>query len=268
MNREPIVAGQFYPGSISRWEPQVRQLLSGKQRAERHTILAMAPHAGYVYSGAVAGRTLAMARLAPTVVLIGPNHSGRGAKIAVWPDGSWKIPGAELCIEGELALAVLREVPGAAKDYEAHRSEHSLEVLVPFLWAIDPRMNIVPVCIAEPRLDSLRAAGEGLARAIKEWPGPVSIVVSSDMSHYISHDQAKTRDSLALDSVLRLDPSGLYDTVRSHGISMCGVLPMTAGLFAARILGATAAELAGYSTSGEVSGDFDQVVGYAGVIVS
>jgi MEMO1 family protein len=268
MDREPVVAGQFYPGSLANWEPKVRQLLSGKERAEKHTILAMVPHAGYVYSGAVAGRTLAMARLAPTVVLLGPNHTGRGAQIAVWPDGCWKIPGAELCVENELALGILREVPDASKDYEAHRSEHSLEVMVPFLWAIDPHMNIVPVCIAESRLESLRAAGEGLARAIKELPGPVSIVVSSDMSHYISRDQAKIRDSMALDAVLGLDPAGLHETVRTRGISMCGVLPMTAGLFAARILGATAAELAGYSTSGEVTGDFDQVVGYAGVIVS
>jgi MEMO1 family protein len=114
----------------------------------------------------------------------------------------------------------------------------------------------------------LRRAGEALARAIKGWPGPVSILVSSDMSHYVSHDQARQLDSLALDAVLRIDPLGLFETVRGKGISMCGVLPMAMGLFAARILGATKAELVSYATSGEVSGDYDQVVGYAGVIVS
>jgi MEMO1 family protein len=268
MDRDPIVAGQFYPGSRHQWEPMVRRYLSGGEQAHSHTILAMAPHAGYIYSGSVAGQTLGRARLAPTVVMLGPNHTGRGAPLALWPEGSWKVPGAELLVEEELAERLLLEEPSVSRDIEAHRREHSLEVLVPFLWTLDPDVRIVPLCVAEDRIEVLRKAGEGLARVIKGWPGPVSILVSSDMSHYVSHDQAKARDSMALDAVLQLNPSGLYETVRSQGISMCGVLPMAMGLFAARILGGTKAELVSYATSGEVSGDYEQVVGYAGVIVS
>jgi MEMO1 family protein len=268
MDREPIVAGKFYPGSRSTWEPMVRRFLENGEQAQTHTILAMAPHAGYVFSGKIAGQTLGRARLAPTVVLLGPNHTGRGASLALWPDGRWKVPGAELQVEGELAERLLQEEPSISKEYEAHRFEHSLEVMIPFLWTLDPNMRIVPLCVAENSIDGLRKAGEGLARVIKGWSGPVSVLVSSDMSHYVSHEQAKSRDSMALDAVLQLNPPGLFETVRRQGITMCGVLPMTMGLFASRILGGTKAELVSYATSGEVSGDYDQVVGYAGVIVS
>ena len=119
-----------------------------------------------------------------------------------------------------------------------------------------------------PHLDLLKQVGTHIGHALKVLGRPVSIVVSSDMSHYISHEDAKRKDAIALKAAVDLDPEGLYNTVRSGNISMCGVLPMTLGLFAAVELGATRGELVTYATSGEVSGDYDQVVGYAGVIVS
>ncbi|MFP4317142.1 MAG: AmmeMemoRadiSam system protein B, partial [Desulfovibrionales bacterium] len=267
MDRDPVVAGQFYPGSRNQWEPMVRRYLQSGTPSAEHSILSMAPHAGYVYSGGIAGKTIKTANPAPTVVMLGPNHTGRGASLALWARGVWNVPGAGLEIHEGLADTLLQEEMGVVEDYEAHLFEHSLEVMVPFLWAMDPQTRIVPISVSEHDPDTLIQVGERLARVIDEHSGSVSILVSSDMSHYVSHDQAKSQDSEALNKILDLDPRGLHETVRRQNISMCGALPMTLGLAAALKLGAGKAELVGYTTSGEVSGDYAQVVGYAGVVV-
>ncbi len=269
MNRNPVVAGQFYPGSGPMLEREVRgYLAAAPPRQARHTILAMVPHAGYVYSGPVAGLTLGQANLAGTVLLLGPNHTGRGAALAVWPTGRWLTPLCALDVDEPLAKALLATNAGLAESPAAHDQEHSLEVLVPFLCALNPHCTAVPVTVSEARPAQLATAARAIAAVLKTWTEPVSILVSSDMSHYVSQEQAKRLDAMALEAILRLDPAGLYSTVRQANISMCGVLPMTLGLMIALELGATQADLAAYSTSGEASGDYDRVVGYAGVLVS
>ncbi|KUG28850.1 hypothetical protein ASZ90_001275 [hydrocarbon metagenome] len=268
MDRHPLVAGQFYPAGPSLAKDVAAFLgLAGSPR-EEPTILAMVPHAGYVYSGAVAGKTLGLARLADTVILLGPNHTGRGRRLAVWPDGRWDVPGGGLSVDEELARALLAADTRLAEDYEAHLGEHSLEVIVPFLRGINPATRIVPIVVAEYNPTVLADVAVSMAGVVKSWPGPVSIVVSSDMSHYVSHDTAKSLDALALAEIAALRPMGLFSVVRDRGITMCGVLPMTLALFLARELGARTAEVAAYATSGEVSGDMRHVVGYAGVLVS
>jgi hypothetical protein len=237
-------------------------------RQEDRTLLAMVPHAGYIFSGGVCGKTLGAANLAPTVLLLGPNHTGRGERFALWPDGAWNIPGGSLAVDTGLAQALLDADPAIQADISAHTGEHSLEVVLPFLDRLNPETTIVPVCISAPTLETLERVGNAMGRALRDFGAPVSIVVSSDMSHYITNEEARKMDGMALEPIMTLDPGALYDTVRSRHISMCGVLPMTTGLFAAKTLGATHAELVDYATSGEVSGDFEQVVGYAGVLVS
>jgi hypothetical protein len=236
-------------------------------RQAETTLLAMVPHAGYVFSGGVCGKTLGTANLAPTVLLLGPNHTGRGQRFALWPDGAWNIPGGSLPIDAGLAEALLDADPDVKADTSAHMGEHSLEVVLPFLHRLNPETSIVPVCISSPALETLERVGKAMGRALKDFGSPVSIVVSSDMSHYISSEDARKMDGMALDPIMTLNPAALYETVRSRHISMCGVLPMTTGLYAAMELGATRADLVAYATSGEASGDFEQVVGYAGVLV-
>jgi len=269
MIRQAVVAGQFYPGSASALEKEVRHYLAQAPavRPER-TILAMAPHAGYVYSGKVAGITLGQANLADTILLLGPNHTGMGAPLSVWNRGQWITPMCAMDIDENLAEALIAADSRLTADTAAHVQEHSLEVLLPFLCAIKGSFTGVPLAVAEHKLSELSGVARNVSKIVKSWPSPVSIVVSSDMSHYVSHDRAKELDSLALGPVLELDPVGLYSTVREKGISMCGVLPMTLGLLIALELGAKKAELAAYATSGDVSGDFSKVVGYAGVLVS
>ena len=268
MIRQPIVSGQFYPASAASLEREVRGYLDTASAVrEKPTLLAMAPHAGYVYSGRAAGLALGQANLADTLVLLGPNHTGRGAALAVWNRGSWQTPLCSMDIAHSLADALMAAEPRLAADTQAHDHEHSLEVLVPFLCVARPGFTGVPVAVSESRLTELSGAAASMAAVLRGWPEPVSLVVSSDMSHYVSHNTASQLDAMALEAIVRLDPQGLYSTVRQHGISMCGVLPMTLGLMIALELGASRAEVAAYATSGEVSGDYARVVGYAGVLV-
>lgn len=269
MDRQPVVAGRFYDANPDSLTAMVDGFLAqGEGKSKERTLLAMVPHAGYVFSGAVCGKTLGMANLAETVLLLGPNHTGRGAPFALWSEGKWSLPGGPMRIDSALAEVLLDADSHITADTAAHLGEHSLEVILPFLHRLNPSTTFVPIAISMPHLDALKQVGQSIGRALKDLGRPVSIVVSSDMSHYISHDDAKRKDSMALDAAASLDPVALYNTVRGNNISMCGVLPMTVGLFAALELGASKGELAAYATSGEVSGDFDQVVGYAGVLVS
>jgi AmmeMemoRadiSam system protein B len=266
--RQPVAAGRFYPADPAALARETAAYLAEAEKPSgKPTILVMAPHAGAVYSGPVAGKTLGAADLPDTLLLLGPNHTGRGERLAVWPDGAWRIPGRDVPVEAALAEALLAAAPGLSADRAAHLGEHSLEVLLPFLTAVRPDCRIVPVAVGEPRPAVLAETAAAMAGVLAAWAGPVAIVVSSDMSHYLPEAAAKKRESLALARVLALDPQGLLEVVRREDISMCGVLPMTLGLLIARALGAASARLAAYATSGAVSGDYNQVVGYAGVIV-
>lgn len=269
MQRQPAVAGRFYDSSPDRVYPMVDQFLGlAEEKRDAKTILAMLPHAGYIYSGPVCGKTLGMANFEQTVLLLGPNHTGLGDRFSLWPSGQWDIPGVALQVDDALATTLLEACPLLSADTEAHIQEHSLEVILPFLFQMNPETTIVPIAISSFVFEDLQEVGKAVGTVLKNFDRPVSIVVSSDMSHMISEDEAKRLDSMALEAAVNLDPRGLFSTVREHQISMCGVLPMTTGLFAAHELGATQGELVAYATSGAVTGDFDQVVGYAGVLVS
>jgi MEMO1 family protein len=265
--RQPVVAGQFYPGRETDLLRQVEaSLAQAGPRETAPTVLAMVPHAGYVYSGGVVGRTLGQARLADRLLLLGPNHTGRGRRLAVWPAGGWAIPGRIVPVDAALAAALLAAEPRLLPDTEAHLHEHSLEVELPFLRVTNPDCRVVPVAVSEPDPRVLSAVAAAMADVILALGEPVSIVVSSDMSHYVPHETARRLDGLAISRILDLDPEGLYTVVREQGITMCGVLPMVLGLHLAKALGAGEARLVAYATSGEVTGDTGQVVGYAGVL--
>jgi len=268
-DRQPAVAGQFYTTDAEALLAEVKGYLAQAQpKDEARTILAMAPHAGYYYSGVITGVTLGQANLADTVLLLGPNHTGLGKPFAVWPDGRWLYPGGSLQVDAELAALLCEEEPLLTPDTLAHQREHSLEVMVPFLAALNPKTRIVPVSVSHPSLDTLIGVGKNIGRTLRGLARPVSILVSSDMSHFVTHDMAKEQDSQALEPALHLDAVRFFETVRGGNISMCGVLPMTVGIVAALELGATQTEITGYATSGQVNGEMRRVVGYAGMLAS
>lgn len=266
MIRQPVVAGRFYDAQPDALEASVQAYLKRGQTPQGSTRLVMAPHAGYVFSGGVAGKTIGSAHLADTMLLLGPNHTGQGALFSMWHDGTWNYPGGKAPIDEALARALLEAEPRITPDRDAHVGEHSLEVLVPFLMATNPHARIVPIAVAEHSLPTLLEVAASVGGVLANWQAPVSIVVSSDMSHYISHDAAAAKDRQAIEQILAMNPEGLYQTVQQQRISMCGVLPMTVGLAIAKRLGIEAPQLVEYATSGEVSGDFAQVVGYAGIV--
>lgn len=266
MNRSPVVAGTFYPGSKTQWETEVRGYL-GPPVQRQSAVLAMLPHAGYVYSGSIAGQTLAQLNLPETVLLLGPNHTGAGAPYALWASGRWNLPGAHLDVNESLARELLHHVPRIQADEQAHLREHSLEVLLPFLWVRSPEIQILPLAVADPDLDRLLQTAQAMSAVLARHNHPVLILVSSDMSHFLSADKAKAQDSMALQAIMDRDPRALHATVRARNISMCGVLPMTLGLEMANALGASQARIVAYGTSGDASGDYAKVVAYAGVIV-
>jgi len=266
MFRKPAVAGQFYPGTPEGLTEEVSRYIVKTRREP--VIGAVCPHAGLIYSGRVAGAVYSRIQLPETLLLLGPNHTGLGEKISLMPSGIWEIPTGRFSIDERLAHRIYTAAPGLiSKDARAHMFEHSLEVQLPFIAYFSTDVKIVPITFMQASLKECEAAGRAVAKAVRETGSRVTIIASSDMSHYVPDQEAKTLDRLAIEHMLSLDPEGLYRTVLSKGISMCGYLPVTVMLYAAVELGAAASELIKYATSAEVSGDYDHVVGYAGIIV-
>jgi MEMO1 family protein len=266
--REPAVAGYFYPGEARALLDAVDTALAGGSRgAPQKAIAAVMPHAGYVYSGATAGAVAAAIEVPARVIGLGPKHTRQGARAAAAAASAWRFPFGDVPIDREMADA-LAATGLVARDDAAHRAEHSLEVEVPFLWRRNPSMRFTPVALGPHSVDELRELGEAIASAVEKAGEPVLIVASTDMSHHLPEDAARRLDELAIARILALDPAGLYHTVIARDISMCGVMPVTAALFAALALGAGGAELVRYTSSAEATGDTSSVVGYAGAFVS
>ncbi len=268
--RLPSVAGRFYTGDATELRQALRELSADNTvAAERKKVLvAVSPHAGYLYSGEVAAETIGMIAVPETVVLLGPNHTGKGAPVAL-STATWDMPMGQVPVNHDFADALLKHSDTIQKDELAHKFEHSLEVQIPFLQAARDNLSIVPITISHVSYRTLDAVGFALAETIKQFKTEdILIVASSDMTHYEPRETAEKKDHYVLKKLTDMDPNVLYRTVMGHNISMCGIMPVTIALIAALKLGATKTELVRYTDSGEVTGDITQVVGYAGVLIS
>lgn len=266
MVRQPAVAGKFYTGDPVRLREELSALVPPGET--RQAIGIIAPHAGYVYSGKVAGKVYSAVRVPDTVLILGPNHTGAGTAAALAPETEWLTPLGSVPVNRRLSQLILEQVPLVREDALAHRFEHSLEVQVPFLQYRNPGVSIAALCLALPDFPSISRVGEGIAKAIAAYGEEVLIVASSDMTHYESAAAAKVKDDQALAQLADLNPEGLLRVCREKDITMCGVIPATALLVAAKALGATSCRLVDYATSGEVNGDLRSVVAYAALTVS
>jgi hypothetical protein len=264
--RIPAVAGQFYNADTQDLKNQIEEYIDNTAE-KKDCIGAVSPHAGYMYSGSVAGSLYSNIRIPGTVVLLGPNHTGIGERISLMQTGEWSMPFGSMSVSEDFSSILLRKTGIISVDNRAHLLEHSLEVQLPFIHYFNKDAHIVPVLLMSVGIDDCRELGHALAEAIKDHTGKTLIIASSDMSHYVSDELARKKDKLAIDRVIDIDPDGLYDVIKKQNISMCGFLPATVMLFAARELGANEGELIKYSTSGEMSGDYEHVVGYAGITV-
>ena len=266
MKRNPAVAGQFYQASSSQLSTQVNQYIETDTPKE-HAIGIVSPHAGLMYSGEVAGAVYSRIEIPHTFILLGPNHTGAGAPVSIMSSGQWQLHTGEISVDESLASDLMKETDILTEDILAHSMEHSLEVQLPFVLHYSSSVKIVPIVMMTDSLQVCSKLGRAIADAVSDADYDVTIIASSDMSHYVSDTAARSVDKKAIEKILDLDPEGLYNTVHQEAITMCGVIPVTAMLFAARLLGASDSTLVKYMTSGEVSGDYDYVVGYAGLII-
>ncbi len=266
MIRPSAVAGRFYPSDPLRLKNQIVEFTQ-EAPAKIPAIGCIVPHAGYVYSGKVVGAVYSRLDLPARFILLGPRHYPQGERLAILSKGSWDTPLGRVKLDSELAAELKRLFPPLREDSIAHAPEHSLEVQLPFLIELAGDFTFVPVLIAAERFEVLQALGHALAKAIRNEKDPVMMVASSDMNHRENDAITRVKDRKAIDAILSLDGHALYDTVHREDISMCGYGPTVAMLAAARDLGATAASLVRYATSAETTGDFNDVVGYAGIIV-
>jgi AmmeMemoRadiSam system protein B len=269
--RTPAVAGRFYPGRADELLRDVRQYTLPLEAVRIAAIGCVAPHAGYIYSGGVAGAVYSRLQIPRRCVILCPNHTGKGVPLAVMATTRWQTPLGEVAADAEMGDRLLRRFPALQEDSAAHRAEHAIEVQLPFLQAQQPGLSMLPIAIGSHDFGVLRGLGEALAEVIagleEEREERVLIIASSDMNHYESDVVTRVKDHKAIEPVLALDARRLWEVVMREDISMCGFGPTVAMLTAAKLLGASSATLVKYATSGEVSRDYDSVVGYAGIIV-
>jgi MEMO1 family protein len=269
MLRQPAVAGRFYPSDPRELTDLVHEYAQPNPQHPAASVRAcLVPHAGYVYSGHVAGAVFASIELPRKIIVLGVRHYPRGEAMAILSSGAWLTPLGDAPIDAALAEELRRECPLLREDSVAHSGEHSLEVQIPFLQVLAPGFSFVPVALGTLHFESLISVGEALARVLRNSKENVLLVTSSDLNHYEDEKTTRIKDQRAIDRMLALDPRGLYDTCRNEEISMCGLGPAVAMLTALNALGVKKSELVKHATSADISGDRNQVVGYAGMVFS
>jgi AmmeMemoRadiSam system protein B len=264
--RLSAVAGRFYPNNPAELTSAVTEYVKRQPPLER-VKACLVPHAGYIYSGSVAGAVFSRIALPKKIVILGVRHFPRGESIATISSGAWRTPLGDALIDETLASALLKECPLLREDRVAHSTEHSIEVQLPFLQVLSSGFTFVPIALGTVRYDDLVAVGEALGRVLAANPG-VLLLTTSDLNHYENDATTRVKDMKAIDQILAFNPRGLYDVCARENISMCGLGPTVAMLTALRALDAKQATLARYATSADVSGDTNSVVGYASFIFS
>jgi len=243
--------------------------MTGEPAGRERAIGVVSPHAGYIYSGSVAASVLSIIEPKPVYIILGPNHTGLGAAFSLSKAWSWRTPLGEINVDDKLRKTILAHSSIIEADDAAHMAEHSIEVQLPILQAMQKDFTFIPIVVASEDLQAYRTAGKDIAGAVKELgiEKKVVIIASSDMTHYESDESVRIKDKAAINAILELDEETLIKRVRQMNISMCGYGPTAVMLSAAKILGAKKAKLVKYQTSGDSSGDYSSVVGYAGITV-
>jgi len=263
MIRKPAVAGQFYPGNPDKLRDMIDDMIDPAVDKKK-AFGIISPHAGFIYSGEVAGAVFSSVYLPKKFIIFGPNHRGSGPLFSLYEEGAWETPLGNVPIDSELVKVLKTNSDLLETDEVSHIYEHSLEVQIPFIQYFIKDFSIVPIAISPyATFDQLKELGLAVGKSIKNED--VLLIASTDMSHYISQEEAKEKDYFAIEKILNLDPEGLFDVVKQKNISMCGFQPTTVVLLASSLLGASKGELIKYQTSGDVSGDYHEVVGYAGI---
>ncbi|MEI7542559.1 MAG: AmmeMemoRadiSam system protein B [bacterium] len=264
MIREPLFAGSFYDAKPEDLKNHITEM-TGELVKKTKALGIIAPHAGYIYSGVVAAQVYSAVEIPKTIIILGPNHTGLGEPISVFSEGKWKTPLGDVAINESLATDILKKCKTALKDTTAHAKEHSIEVQLPFLQYHNKNFDFVPIVLGDYSIEHLKELAVALAKCIEGKE--VLIIASSDLTHYEEAESARAKDALVLDSIEALDPDNMYDEIKDNDISMCGWMPVYVLLQACNILGAKKGKIIKYTNSGDVNGDYSEVVGYGGAII-
>ena len=266
MIRQPVVAGQFYPQTeegINKMLATMIDASSDKQDAKG----VIMPHAGYVYSGYVAGATISKVDIKKTAIILGANHSGEGEQFGIMTKGSWLTPLGEAKIDTEIAESILKESSLLKEDSLSHAREHSIEVEIPFLQYLRKDIKIVPITVSGGSLEEYQQLGKDISDGFKKVGRSALFIASTDMTHHESKALAEEKDRLSIDAILALDEKKLFTVVEENNISMCGVAPVCVLINICKSLGARKSGMVKYQTSGDMTGDDSSVVGYAGFVI-
>ena len=267
MDRNAVVAGHFYPKDKASLIENLEKLILSK--AEKKTAKGIVlPHAGFQYSGAVAGETIGSVVVPEVVIILGPSHTGQGHPYSIISSGIWKTPLGEINISEELAKKLLLENSLLVEDESAHAYEHCVEVLLPFIQFINNQTKIVPIVISDFKNENFKEIGKSIAAVISKFNQDVLLIASTDFTHYEPQDQACKKDAEVIDAILKLDSNKMLKIVREQKISMCGYAPVAVMVNACSELKAQKGDLIKYQTSGDASGDYDSVVGYGGIVIN
>lgn len=278
MIRKPAVAGYFYESDKDSLKERIKwcyrtDLGPGRtpdKTGDKRSIKGLiAPHAGYVYSGPVAAHSyleLAEDGLPETVVILCPNHTGMGSGLSIMTEGSWLTPLGEVEIDTKFAEQLAQDYPLLDDDPSAHIKEHSCEVQLPFIQEISPDFKLVPICMMMQDLLTSQELGQAIAETTLKLDKDIVVIASTDFTHYQPHQVAEAQDRKVLDYIKSLDEEGMVRAISQNNVTMCGYGPVTATMVASKKMGATEAQILKYATSGDTSGDYSSVVGYASAV--
>lgn len=264
--RSPAVAGYFYPSKPDELFKMVDKFLKRKKEFHEDALGILSPHAGYIYSGYVAGSVMGSIPEADTFIILGPNHTGMGEPVSVFPEGVFKMPGFDMKVDENLSKKIVEKWKDAKFDTRAHLEEHSIEVQLPFLYRKNPDAKIVSICLGIHDLFRAKQGGQIIAEVIKNYDKKIILVASSDMTHYEPDHVAREKDRIAIERMKNLDEENLFKDAEFHNISMCGIIPAIVLISAVKHLGAKEGVLVDYMTSGDTGGGRASVVGYAGMV--
>lgn len=271
--RQPIVSGlgSFYPSDPCTLVAHVSDMLAAvePQSVPGDLVALVVPHAGFKYSGSVAA--YAYRQLAPgsftRAVIVGCSHHHHIGTVSVYPGGSWLVPNGEFPVDDEFTHDMLARLPLAPEDPRPHFDEHSLEVQLPFLAETLGQVPIVPLLLGSPSPAFCQQLGLALAETVRGGLSAI-LIASSDLSHYKDQQRAEQLDHVATEAILTLSAETVYTQERAGNCALCALAAVMTVMSAAAELGANRATLLRYATSGDITGDFDQVVGYTSIALS
>lgn len=279
MIRKPVVSGVFYSKYSDDLKEDIERCfkhdlgpgeLPNGDSSKDNIIGLVTPHAGYMYSGHVAAHSyyeLISNGIPKTVIILSPNHTGLGSPISIMGDGVWSTPLGDVEIDSDFTTELLKRTDVLVDDASAHLKEHSIEVHLPFLQYFSNDFKIVPIVMWMQDLDSSKELSEAIYDTIVSLNKSVVIIASTDLTHYMPRDIAKSQDDLVIEAILNLDEEAMINRIEEHNITMCGYGPVATMILVSKKLGVETGKLLKYSNSGDISGDHDSVVGYASIVL-